>query len=145
MKANLPIAASDFDVVIEGPEGVVRLSPSVMDRYLKAIEGTDEISVRRKTHLGRYFKTFCEQKEFTKFLGEEKFKKQGSFRTSKGVTVAVWEFKAWQWRVYGGIFSVVGKRTFVGVEVDADKKKDKADRAKLLSAAEILAGLTDYR
>jgi hypothetical protein len=47
--------------------------------------------------------------------------------------------------LYGTILKVAGIRTFVGVEVDATKKRDKADRAKLKSAAAALAALQEYK
>lgn len=144
MKALAPVSASSFRIVCEGPEGAIRLSPAAYDAYMQAIDGKDEIAVKRKTHLGRYFRIFCDEKHHFRFLNDEKFKKEINFTTSNGVAVAVWTFKAWQWRVYGAVFEVEGKRCFVGVEVDPNKKQNRADRAKLKSAAEAVAALSDY-
>jgi hypothetical protein len=58
--------------------------------------------------------------------------------------VAVWTFKGWQWRLYGAILKVMGRRCFVGVDVDPNKKKDRADQAKLKSSAKAIAELDEY-
>lgn len=56
----------------------------------------------------------------------------------------VFAFKAWQWRLYGGLTTINKVRYFVGVVVDPSKKKDKADQAILKKAAKLLGELEEF-
>ena len=145
MKGTKLLSASAYEPVYAGPEATVRLAPEAHMAYLEVIEGTDEISVKRSAHLKRYFREFCDHREFYRRLNDEKFKKEGNFSDGKGGQVAVWTFKSWQWRLYGAILSVGGKRCFVGICVDASKKQNKANQQMLAKAAEGIAKLTEYR
>jgi hypothetical protein len=78
-------------------------------------------------------------------LGQDKFKKEGNFPTGPGGEVAVWEFKAFQWRLYGGIAEVGDRRCFVGVAVDPDKKRDRANQQLLTVAAKRLGDFSEFR
>lgn len=124
---------------------MVRLSTSAYAEYQQVIEGKDEISLKRKAHLERYFSEFCNNLQFYRHLSDEKFKKEENFPDGKGGKVAVWAFKSWQWRLYGTILPVAGRRTFVGVSVDASKKRNKADRELMKRAADELAALAEYK
>lgn len=134
--------AADFEIVFSGPVADVRLSPIASREFQKVCVGTDQRSVKRKAHLTRYFEEFCAREPHR--LSMEKFKKQDDFADGKGGQVAVYEFKAWQWRLYGAILRVGGKKCFVGVKVDHDKKSDRADRALLAAAAKEISELPEY-
>lgn len=137
--------ASDYEIVCEGSAGAVRLAPSAIAKYREAIAGQDVLSQRRKVQLGRYFGVFCERDDVHTQLNPLQFKKEGNFKDGNGAEVAVWAFKAWKWRVYGGILTVSGKRCFVGTRVDPDKKKDKADQALLRATAKDIGRLFEAR
>lgn len=137
--------AADFEVLARGAVAHVRLSPKAAAELAKVKKGTDERSVRRRRALERYFREFCENDPCR--LNMQQFKKQGNYpdKLGRGDTVAIWEFKAWQWRLYGAIFTVAGIKCFVGVTVDADKKQDKADPALLAAAAGEIGKLDEYK
>src|ERR1044072_494585 len=111
--------AADWGIVVEGQEAAVRLAPDALDGYPHVPRGTDELSTKRRTHLQRYFREFCEHREFYKRLNTEQFKREDSYKDGQGGSVAVWAFKAWKWRLYGSILAVNGKTCFVGTRVDA--------------------------
>ena len=137
-----PQEAINFVVAWSGAKADVRMPASIYAAYRQAIDGTDEISVKRNTQLQRYFTEFCDNDDYHRRLSDQKFKKEGNFST--GVAdkkVAIFEFKAWQWRLYGAIMTVNKRRAFVGVVIDPNKKKDKADRAKLVQAAKLIGEL----
>jgi hypothetical protein len=60
------------------------------------------------------------------------------------VSATVWTFKAWKWRLYGAIVQVPGKRCFVGVNVDPNKKQDKADQKLLRNTAQKIGELLEF-
>ncbi|MET4259789.1 hypothetical protein ABIC09_004747 [Bradyrhizobium sp. S3.12.5] len=139
-----PTRALDYEKVWVGAKADLRMSPGVATEYRQAIEKEDELSLKRKTHLQRYFKEFCDHDDYGRRLSDQKFKKEGNFPDGLGGSVAIYTFKAWKWRVYGAVMGVGGRRSFVGVGVDPDKKQDKADRAKLRAAAKAIAQLAEY-
>jgi len=138
-------SAASYRLVWKGPSGTVRLSESAYAAYDQVIQGTDEISMKRKAHLERYFREFCENVHFYQRLSDEKFKKEQNFPDGKGGKVAIWAFKSWQWRLYGTIMHVAASRCFVGTAVDAAKKRNKADRKLMKAAADELAALAEYK
>jgi hypothetical protein len=120
------VKAESFPTIMVGSKADIRLSPAERDMYSQAIEDNDKISVQRRTHLHRYFTQFCENDEYHRRLNEEQFKREGKFpdgRSGNATNVSIWTFKAWQWRVYGSILQIQGKRCFVGVRVDPSKKQ----------------------
>jgi hypothetical protein len=133
--------AIDIKVVNEGRAASIRLSPKALREYEKVRSGTDEHSVKRKKCLERYFQMFCG--ETFHRLTPEQFKWEGSFANGKGTKTAVWVFKVWQWRLYGGVLTVEGKKCFVGVLVDPAKKQNKADPSILAAAAKEIADLEE--
>lgn len=139
------LRALDFAKVWTGERGDIRMSPEVARQYREDTENKDELSVKRKTHLERYFREFCDNDDYGRRLNDEKFKKEGNFRDGRGSQVAIYAFKAWKWRMYGALMTVAQRRCFVGVTVDPEKKRNKADRAKLESAAKAIAELAEYR
>ena len=142
MRGEQKPSAGTFRVVCGGEAAEIRLSPAAFREYEQAIEGKDVISLKRKTHLQRYFEEFC--RSMRPRLSDEKFKKEGNFPDGKGSQVGIWVFKAWQWRLYGSIVSVEGKRCFVGTRVDAAKKQDKANQGILRNTASDIAALLEY-
>jgi hypothetical protein len=120
------------------------MSPAEKAAYDQAIANEDEISVRRRTHLKRYFSEFCENDDFHRRLNERQFKNEGKFSDGRGGKTTIWTFKAWQWRVYGAILTVKERRCFVGVKVDPDKKQDRADRNILKATAKVIGSLIEY-
>ncbi len=135
------IKAAILPIIWRGTKADVRMTEEVAAQYKQAIESNDEISLKRRTHLERYFHEFAENDDYHRRLSDQKFKKEGNFPDGNGGKVAIWTFKGWQWRVYGAILRVTGRRCFVGVEVDPDKKQDRANQAKLKSAAKTIAKL----
>ena len=102
----------------------------------------DELEKLSKNKNKRKFLSRCERhmellsSHGPKDLNAEKFKNEGQFtlqRHSKK-QIAVYAFKAYQLRIYGGF--VAGR--FICTEVDLAKKQNKADRGKLRSAADKL-------
>lgn len=138
-------SASTFYRAWEGPVSDVRLAPDAEVAYMQVIEGTDEIAVKRKVQLQRYFRAFCESVHFFRQLSDQKFKNEGNFPDGTGRQVAVWTFKSWQWRVYGSILPVSGKRCFVGMFVDPAKKQDRANQQMLKATAKAIGTLVEYR
>jgi hypothetical protein len=135
-------SAEEFEVVCIGKFRDIRLSPKCAVVYWQVIEGNDDISVRRRTHLQRYFAEYCDQKVYR--LGDQKFKREGKFPDGNGTNAAIHTFKAWQFRLYGLEMTVAGKRTFVGVEYDY-KKQNKADQNLLKEAAKAIGRLAEYK
>lgn len=118
------------------------MSSKAHDEYSRVQTGTDKRSVQRQTHLRRFFEEFCS--DFRHRLNDEQFKKEGDFSDGVGGRVAIWAFKAWQFRLYGAVLTVDGSRCFVGVTVDPEKKSNRADQALLRSAALEIAKLEEY-
>ena len=139
-----PASAADFEVVCEGPAGAVRLGPDAIEEYKALQAGKDGHSVKRRTHINRYFAAFCSEADYRRCLSDEKFKKEDDFPDGHHGTVAISAFKAWQWRLYGAIVTVNGKRCFVGTRVDTDKKRDKADQSTMKRAAKDIGELSEY-
>lgn len=142
MGPQIRVSAKDLVVVCEGPVAHVRLSQAAHNAYLAIQDGKSDQDVRRKTHLNRYFQEYCTRANHR--LSAEKFKKEGNFPDGRGGKVAVFVFKVWQWRLYGAVMKVSSKKCFIGMRVDSDKKKDKANRSILESAAIDIANLVEY-
>ena len=95
------VKAASYPTIMVGSVGDIRMSPPEHLMYREAIEGNDEISVRRRTHLQRYFTQFCESDDYHRRLNDEQFKREGKFpdgRSGNATNAVVWTFKAWQWR-----------------------------------------------
>jgi hypothetical protein len=135
-------SAVEYPVVRDGPYAAIRLSPGAHASYQQLFESNDKLSMKRRTHLARYFERFCEIGPQS--LGEEKFKREDSFPDGRGGQVSVYAFKPFKWRLYGGILRVAGKRCFVGTRVDPSKKQDKANQQLLRNAANDIAELLEY-
>jgi len=138
------LKAANFKVAFTGAKADIRLSDSEWYMYQEAIEKNDEISVKRRIHLNRFFKEFCESDDYHRRLNDKQFKREGKFKDGNGQFATIWTFKAWQWRLYGAILTVEKRRCFVGVRVDPNKKQDKADPKILRATAELIGALSEY-
>ncbi len=112
----------------------------IVRTFLKREEKNDRANVRK---IGRLLNRLRE-------LGPdavnntEQFRREGKFSSglADGSSFAVFAVKAHQIRVYGGFRHWRGKQTFFCVDA-VRKKKDKADMAKLNSAANALGVIHD--
>jgi hypothetical protein len=138
-------SASAYYIACRGGVADVRMSPAAEAHYREVLEGKDEISLKRKVQLARYFQEFCDNVHFFRRLSDQKFKNEGNFPDGRGTQVTVWTFKSWQWRLYGAILRTSGKTCFVGVNVDPAKKRDRADQQMLRATAKEIATLAEYR
>lgn len=142
--ANAPDKAEDFEVAWTGSRADIRMSAAELASYKQAVGNPNEISVKRKTQLTRYFTEWCGNDDWHRRLNDKQFKNEGKFPDGNGGKVAIWTFKAWQWRLYGAIMTIKGRRCFVGVRIDPNKKQDKADQQMLKATAKIIGGLAEY-
>lgn len=136
-------SAEELKVVFSGTERQILLVEKCAEDYLQAIEGNDQISVKRRIHLTRSFDRYCHTKDHR--LPEEKFKREGKFPDGNGTNVAVYVFKGWQYRIYGSEIVVKGIQSFVGVKTDPSKKGRKADQELLKETAKIVGRLKEYK
>jgi hypothetical protein len=139
-----PTTAQILPVVLSGSFGDIRMTADMLAAYVQAIEGNDEISLKRKARLRRYFGEFVNNQNYHARMSNQQFKKEGNFSNGIGGTVAIWEFKAFQWRLYGGIAQVSGRRCFVGVAVDPSKKQDRANQELLAIAGKRLGRFVEF-
>ena len=138
-------SAAQFEVVVSGAVASIRLSPKAKLAYDDLQAGRDEKSIKTRRQLARYLEEFCENEPPR--LADTHYKKEGSYFNGLpgGGRVAIWTFKPWQWRLYGAVLIVEGRKCFVGMEVDPDKKQDKADKDTLVAAALAIGKLEEYR
>jgi hypothetical protein len=139
----LKVSATTFHLVMEGTAAVVLVSDDVKVQYDAVLNGTDVQSVKRRTQLNRYLKEFCSNEPHR--LSDLQYKKEGNYKDGHGKTVAIWTFKPTAWRLYGAVLKVNGKKAFVGVEVDPSKKRDKANKKLLESAALLIGKLEEHK
>jgi hypothetical protein len=135
--------AADFERVSHGSAGEIRLSPSAKKEYDKLESSKDPNAIRQRTQLKKFFERFCSHGEAG--LSPEQFKREGTYPGHNRRKIGIWCFKPWQWRLYGAILEVMGKKTFVGVRVDPAKKQNKADQALLKAAANAIAELEEHK
>ncbi|MCP1199849.1 hypothetical protein [Notoacmeibacter sp. MSK16QG-6] len=109
----------------------------------RATSNADTTSVREERALRRYFNRYAELGRTS--LDEKMFKPQTRISTSSGAKVQVYEFKAYQFRIYGCETARAGHRCFVGTSCDPKKKKDKADPRRLKRAAEKFVEIENER
>jgi hypothetical protein len=120
--------------VASGEHGDVWLFGEALDEFRKLESRNDATSVREFAQLERYFERYVEHGQ--KGLNDKMFKSQKREANADGVQVKVWEFKAYQFRIYGIQQNVAGKACFMGTACDPSKKQDKADPQKIKKAAE---------
>ncbi|ANH06258.1 hypothetical protein [Shinella sp. HZN7] len=120
---------SDLVEVCVGKTFRVFMTKGVAKRF-------DKTDAKERARCRAWMMRFAEDGH--ELLDDTKLKNEGHFSTGDkaGTKVAVWAFKAWQLRVYGG---VVPGNIFVCTEIDDSKKQNSADRDLLKAAAKKLA------
>jgi hypothetical protein len=123
---------NDLEYVENGPKGAVALTKPVAAAF-------EDANAKARARISRAMLNFSE-------LGPGRHLNQEVFRHEERVKlgheqVAIFAFKGWQVRIYGGIEQINGKPTFVGTEIDKSKKQDKANRSLLRQAASKLLDL----
>ena len=83
MGTNRP-KASELRIVMRGSHADIRMIEKIFEEYSQAIEGNQEFSVKLGRHLARYFTEFCNNVDYNKRLGEEKFKKEENLPDGNG-------------------------------------------------------------
>ena len=133
---------AELVIVADGQAACVRLTGEAKDEWDKLRLGTDNRSTKRITQLDRYIRSFCDTVDHR--APDTHFKKEGSYPDGKTGKVAVFAFKPFQWRLYGVVCTVDGKKCFIGTKVDPEKKQDKADQELLKLAAVRMGDFEDY-
>ncbi len=111
---------AELVIVADGQAACVRLTGEAKDEWDKLRLGTDNRSTKRITQLDRYIRSFCDTVDHR--APDTHFKKEGSYPDGKTGKVAVFAFKPFQWRLYGVVCTVDGKKCFIGTKVDPEKK-----------------------
>ncbi|MER9869272.1 hypothetical protein NKJ35_19205 [Mesorhizobium sp. M0136] len=117
--------------VASGDYADVWLFGEARREYEALLTRTDETSRKSAVQLPRYFGRYAENQP----LGDQMFKPLGRFKGASGNDVQIYEFKSWQFRIYGVVRLFRGKRCFLGIACDPSKKKNRADPAKMKKAA----------
>jgi hypothetical protein len=91
--------ASTLRIVCGGTVADIRMTEKVYAEYKQAIDGKDINSVKLARHLARYFGEFCNNTDYNRRLGDEKFKKEENLPDGTGAKIAIWAFKGKQWRL----------------------------------------------
>lgn len=120
--------------VARGHYGSVWLSESACEELQKLNARTDKLGIQEAKTIERHFRRFAELGP-SRLDNNKMFKSLGKHKDGTGGRVHLFEFKAFQWRLYGVLRNFRGGRAFLGIEVDPDKKKDKADQALLARCA----------
>ncbi|WP_441277965.1 hypothetical protein AB7783_13995 [Tardiphaga sp. 172_B4_N1_3] len=136
--------AKDLEIVWTGSSADIRMTGKEATDFRQAIEGDDDLPSKRRAQLSRYFTEFCESTEPGRRVNDQQFKNEGKFKDGKGGKATIWTFKAFQWRLYGAILTVAGRRCFVGVKIDPVKKQNRADQEMLKASAKIIGALAEY-
>lgn len=123
--------------VASGAYGDVWLSVDVLAQFRKLKARTDEISIREARTLDRYFQRFADAGPES--MDARQFKPLGRYSAGVSGKVQVFEFKAFQYRIYGVCRSIGVRRAFIGLSTDPSKQTNKADRAKIAEAATLSA------
>ena len=116
------ILADEGRKFASGGHADVWLVGEAKSEYVALLARKDTNSRKAAIQLPRYFDRYANGQR----LSEDQFKPQGQ-KKSGHHTMQVWEFKGFQYRIYGVVVDVAGKRTFIGTEPDPKKKDNKAD------------------
>lgn len=129
-----PRKAEDVERVAVGNHADVWLFGEALDEWKALCSRTDENSRRAAKRVAGYFRRFAEvgMRGFT----DESFKTVDRIKAAGGNAPLIYEFKSYQFRLYGVIMTYHGKRCFVGTACDPAKKNNKADPAILQRAAD---------
>ncbi|MGY3149623.1 hypothetical protein ACVWYQ_006622 [Bradyrhizobium sp. USDA 3397] len=123
----------------------MRLSPSAKVEYDALIARTDNISRAQARQLQRYLERFCNHEPHR--MVEDHYRHEGSHSDGRpgGKKVPVWAFKPDGWRLYGAVMTVKSRKTFVGVDVDPAKKKNKVDQSRLKAVGLLIGDLIEWK
>lgn len=118
----------ELDKVCEGAKFTIWVTHAVAKALRK-------VPAKERARLLAWMQRFAN--DGFEYLDTEKLKHEGKFPVGdrSGTSVAIYAFKAWQVRVCGGVIG----GDFIGTEIDASKKRDKADRDLLERSAKKLA------
>lgn len=119
---HVAILAKEGCNVASGEHANVWLVGEAKSEYAALLARNDANSRKAAIQLPRYFGRYANGQR----LSDQQFKPQGQKRSGQH-TMQVWEFKGFQYRIYGVVVNVAGKRTFIGTEPDPKKKDNKAD------------------
>lgn len=133
----------EFGLACDGEYAQVRLCPELVEEMKRLKGSTDHDDIRTRKQLDRRFAVYCGEQ--IPLLNQESFKKLGEFPDGVGGTCGVFEFKSYQWRMYGIVLGLSGKRCFVGLRFDPKKKKNKADQELLKRVGKDAGVLSEYR
>ena len=133
MRAGL--AALDLDIMAQGSRRV-----GLLREVAEEFRG-DAVEVRFRARMERHFKWYADGVN----LPPEAFRSEGRYPTGKpgARDVQVFVFKAFQCRIYGVTKTLDGVETFLGLAINARKKKDKVSSAFLRSVAQKAAPYLD--
>lgn len=126
------VEGDDIKCVASGESACVWLMGEALDEWNSLLKGTDANSRKSAAQLPRYFERFANGQR----LGNEMFKSLGRVKTPGGNEVNVYEFKSYQFRIYGVIREINKVKAFVGTACDPKKQQNKADAATIKRAAE---------
>ncbi|KQZ32161.1 hypothetical protein ASD50_13805 [Mesorhizobium sp. Root552] len=119
---GVAILRKDGCICANGDHADVWLIDEAKSEYEKLLARTDANSRRAAAQLPRYFLRYSQGLR----LSDEQFKPQGQKSSGKH-TLQIWEFKGYQYRIYGVVVEVGKKRTFIGTAADPSKKNNKAN------------------
>lgn len=120
-KKKATLAVSKF---VEGPVANVWLTPNARE----SIDNLSSADRRTRARLNALLKRYSEH-------GHEIFQKQAFDFQERIDGIGIYRFRSHDLRLYGTLATYRNARSFIGAEVDESKKKNKADRNKLKSAA----------
>lgn len=128
------------NLIVRGRYGCVWLSDEAKHEYDVLCARADDTGIREARTINRYFERFAAMGP--EGLDNPKMMKPADrFKDGTGKQVQVFAMKAYEWRVYGVRRHHNGEPSFVGLCVDPDKKRDKADRALMEKCARLSSGL----
>lgn len=127
------MATDDGLLVGTGPYADVRLFGEAKEEYEALRNRNDRTSIQEYRAISRYFDRYAKMGPL--HLDKKMFKKQDR-RSSGGTTLMVYEFKSYQFRIYGVVGERDNKRCFSGTACDPSKQQDKADPKKLQKAVD---------
>lgn len=110
--------------VATGSVADVWLVDEALVEYNALVLRTDANGRKAAVQLPRYFKRYADGNR----LSDQQYKPQGR-KKSGHCAMQIWEFKGFQYRIYGVVVDVGGKRSFIGTSTDPGKKNNKADPA----------------
>lgn len=119
---------------IKGDYASILLVADAKEEYDALGKRNDATSIREYRTLTRYFERYVQHGPTA--LDDTAFKKQRRVTSGK-LQEMVYEFKAYQFRIYGVVGTYLDKRCFIGTACDPSKKQNKANAALLEKAVKV--------